>query len=257
MRDDGAELDSAFERWLLDSARREALELGSSEQAWARFTKTSEHVNRSVSGTGTSWFGLAPARGHLISLAAGLVFGSALTAVVWPARDSARTPEASAPSLATRQMPASEPRASGVDAFVAPSAELPAAARETPKGAATPPAASAAARERITRYGTTSSPRRASPAVPRGSSLAAEIKALDAVKAAITSGDGDLALERVAAFHRAFPRAQLAADAEGLAIEALLAKGDVESAARRAARFLSDYPGDPHAARFAPIAEPR
>lgn len=84
--------------------------------------------------------------------------------------------------------------------------------------------------------------------------LEAEVRALDAIQRAVSEGRPGEALDAVEVFHREFPRAQLAADAEGLAIEALLARGDTGAAAERAARFLERYPSDPHAPRFAPLA---
>lgn len=83
--------------------------------------------------------------------------------------------------------------------------------------------------------------------------LEAEVRALDAIQRAVSEGRPGDALDAVDVFHREFPRAQLAADAEGLAIEALLARGDTAAAAERAKRFLQRYPSDPHAPRFAPL----
>jgi hypothetical protein len=51
------------------------------------------------------------------------------------------------------------------------------------------------------------------------------------------------------AYNRHFPEAQLAPDADALAIEAPAEQGSRAEAARRSARFLSQYPKDPHAAR--------
>ena len=56
-------------------------------------------------------------------------------------------------------------------------------------------------------------------------------------------------------YHREFPDGALAPDADVVALEAVAAKRDQGETARRAALFLSRYPGDPHAARVRWLAD--
>jgi outer membrane protein assembly factor BamD (BamD/ComL family) len=85
--------------------------------------------------------------------------------------------------------------------------------------------------------------------------LAAEVAALDAVRAAMTARDAHEALVLVETYHRNFPEGQLAPDAEMLAIEALETQGERAEMARRASRFLNQYPNDPHAPRVRLLAD--
>jgi hypothetical protein len=87
------------------------------------------------------------------------------------------------------------------------------------------------------------------------STLAAEVLALDEVRAAVVAQDFARALAHVESYHRVFPRGQLAADADALAIEALEARGDHDLAARDAKKFLGRNPNDPHAARMRALSE--
>jgi hypothetical protein len=78
-----------------------------------------------------------------------------------------------------------------------------------------------------------------------GSTLAAEVAALDAARKA---GSADETLRLVDRYQYDFPAGELTADAEVVAMEALSAKGERDELALRAARFLARYPNDPHAA---------
>jgi TolA-binding protein len=66
----------------------------------------------------------------------------------------------------------------------------------------------------------------------------------------MAAGDFERALEATEAYARAFPRGQLAADADALAAQALAARGERTRASERAQRFLERHPDDPHAARM-------
>jgi hypothetical protein len=81
------------------------------------------------------------------------------------------------------------------------------------------------------------------------SSLAAEVARLDAARTSNAVGDYDETIRLIERYHREFPDGALAPDAEVVALEAVAAKRDQAETARRAALFLSRYPGDPHAAR--------
>jgi TolA-binding protein len=68
-------------------------------------------------------------------------------------------------------------------------------------------------------------------------------------------GDNDESIRLIERYRQDFPKGALAPDADVVALEALAAKGDKAEVARRAALFLSRYPGDPHAARVRWLAE--
>jgi TolA-binding protein len=81
------------------------------------------------------------------------------------------------------------------------------------------------------------------------SPLAAEVARIDAARTSNAVGDYDGTVQLVERYHRDFPSGALAPDADVVALEAVAAKRDRAETARRAALFLSRYPGDPHAAR--------
>lgn len=83
----------------------------------------------------------------------------------------------------------------------------------------------------------------------RASILAAEVSRLDAARASNAVGDYDETIQLIERYHRDFPDGALGPDADVVALEAVAAKPDYAETARRAALFLSRYPGDPHAAR--------
>jgi hypothetical protein len=72
--------------------------------------------------------------------------------------------------------------------------------------------------------------------------LAAELAALDAVRAKLGSGDARAALVLLDAYQREFPKARLSLEAEVLRIDALDRAGHVEAARRRAAAFVQNHP---------------
>jgi hypothetical protein len=270
-----SDADGDFERSLLEAARREEPPSpAETERAWRRFATSGSQVAASVvGGAARAW----PSSSSLGWLATGLLAGSMATAALMAGRDAVPEPVATtgeqasaAAALSGEQGPrhAHQP----LPAPVAPPPALPAT---VPAEGESPPApfgarrvanrarfpasestAEAASAPRAPKRGAT--PDRAAPK-QRGSrgaaaaGLEAEVRALDDIQRAVSDGHALEALDAVDAFHREFPRAQLAADAEGLAIEALLARGDTDAAAERAARFLERYPSDPHAPRFAPL----
>jgi hypothetical protein len=87
------------------------------------------------------------------------------------------------------------------------------------------------------------------------STLAAEVSRIDAARRASAGSDNDESIRLIERYHQDFPKGALAPDADVVALEALAAKGDKAEVARRAALFLSRYPGDPHAARVRWLAE--
>jgi hypothetical protein len=99
-------------------------------------------------------------------------------------------------------------------------------------------------------------PAEAAAAAPTPSTLAAEVAALDAARAAAAAGRPDETLRLVGQYRYDFPDGELRADAEVVAIRALAGKGERAEAARLAARFLARYPDDPHAAEIRRLAAP-
>ncbi len=80
------------------------------------------------------------------------------------------------------------------------------------------------------------------------STLAAEVAALDAARAAARAGAYNRALDLLGQYQRDFPAGALGADADVATIEVLYAKRDRAEATRRAEHFLAQFPNDPHSA---------
>lgn len=87
-------------------------------------------------------------------------------------------------------------------------------------------------------------------AAPPQTTLAAEVAALDAARAAAAGHRFDEALKLISLYHYDFPEGELAADAEVIAIEALRAEHDLPEMRRRASRFVQQHPDDPHTQRI-------
>ena len=276
--------DSEFERSLLQSAQCDAPP-DDAQQAWARFAGT---MNLVVSGTEPA-SGLyranvpadAAASANLTQAAAartarvsamkwlllGALGGSGLTAAVLMERHPSRQ------GLSTR--PATVGSASVVKASSPPS-RLEAASKESeqPTAPASEPAFPTTHRRHSVQAWTPSNPqserlasatettsKNPSNETPRetllapSSTLAAEVSRLDAARTAIAAGAYDEAIRLIDRYHRDFPAGALSPDADVVAIEAEAAKPDQAAVARRAALFLSRYPGDPHAARVKWLAD--
>lgn len=72
---------------------------------------------------------------------------------------------------------------------------------------------------------------------------------LDAARGALAAGQPSLALDRLAAYHRAYPRPSFDVEGEVLEIQALAALGQTEAARTKAQVFLRDHAGSPYEAR--------
>lgn len=81
------------------------------------------------------------------------------------------------------------------------------------------------------------------------SALAAELGALDAARARLSSGDASGALAQLDDYARAYPRGRLVLEAEVLRIDALSKAGQKTQAKRRAEAFLRKHPNSVLAAR--------
>lgn len=230
-RNDAA--DVAFERLLLGSAQADVLPQSAVRDAWSKFAGSAGALAAGVEARGSGQASAAaPAasevRGALQWLALGALSGGLVTAAWMASGERAGLVPVLVPTVAHSASAALSPRA--------PERER---ASRTPAN----PAPSSAEPSR--RAPAVSTP----PRPPRASTLAAEVRALDAVRTAIAIGAHDQALRLVEGFHRDFPAAQLAADAEVLALEALAAQGNASELESRAARFLRRYPNDPQSPR--------
>jgi hypothetical protein len=242
-----ADADASFERLLLRSASADPLPHAATREAWARFASASSGVALVASAApGPAGLLHAARRSSLTWLAVGALGGSAITAAWLGTRPTTTVAGVAPSSQVTAIAPPSPPSAQGsvVPALEPDTQERLESGQRRPLARKQPQTASAPAAKQ--------QPIAASDA----SSLAAEVSALDAVQRAITARDFPRALRLVAEYHRAFPHGQLAPDAEALAIEALETSGNRSELATRAARFLRQYPNDPHAGRIAAFVEP-
>jgi len=236
--------DLEFERALLEAGRADELPHADTPRAWARFAAESAVTMAALPAR----LGAAPiaraaaaaraARGGAAKwLVAGVLGGSVVTAGLMEWRHPG------APALAPAAVVSSPPAARQgeppppVDRARIAAPELKETDAIAPLGSTAPGTrARAAAR------------RREAGAADLPSTLGAEVAALDAAREAAAAGDPDEALRLVDRYRYDFPAGELAADAEVVAIEALVAKGDHAEATRRAERFLARAPHDPHAA---------
>jgi hypothetical protein len=271
-------MDAAFERLLLNSARSDGPSGAATREAWLKFASTTGALAAVIAGAGATQGVLfrAARSASLKWLAIGAIGGSALTATWLGAQRSSPTAFVPPPSSGVALVPSSElaqrdgtPTVPATPASTqTPSSSREEAAAREPasqalglSGSARHPRAVAARSQRdgqLARKGAVRSPPGADhERAPYGeaSLLAAEVAALDAVRAAISAGNAHQALGLVDAYHRDFPEGQLAPDAEALAIEALETQEERTEMARRAAQFLSRYPNDPHAPRIRLLAE--
>jgi hypothetical protein len=74
------------------------------------------------------------------------------------------------------------------------------------------------------------------------SALAAELGALDAVRARLAGGDANGALAKLEEYARTYPRGRLVLEAEVLRIDALAKSGQRSAAKKRAETFLQRHP---------------
>jgi hypothetical protein len=99
-------------------------------------------------------------------------------------------------------------------------------------------------------------PTAAAATVASGDTLAREIALIDAGRASLASAPAR-ALAVLETHRREFPRGQLAAEREFLAVEALLAAHRSDDANRRAADLAARYPSSSYAARAARLLDTR
>jgi len=226
--------DERFERLLIDSAQNDELP-SNVDAAWNKFGATLSGASLLAAGAGGA---LAVQRAQRWLAAKWLIWGaltgSALTALsLRPSHEQ----RAEAPALL------SAPLAVPVIASVAPTASSQA---EAPQPASRPPATARPAPHSLRPRAPAT---RGEPAASPSSTLTAQVALLDAARTAIAAGAFAEALRLSERYRAEFPTGELAPEAEVVAIEALIERGQRQPAAERAARFLARYPGDPHTAR--------
>jgi hypothetical protein len=259
--------ESEFERRLLASARRDQGPPDVAD-AWARLAgalgpivadpalgggqsaTSADGAAGLVSRTGAGAGLRAAAKWVLL----GAVVGSASTAaiLVGPGRRRADAPRAVVPAQAVTVVKGPAPAGLSLAAVPLAASESSAAAH-----ASRPKHMGAAHRRGLlaSAAGADGSDDAVSAGPAPASPLAAEVARLDAARTSNAVGDYDRTIELVERYHRDFPDGALAPDADVVALEAVAAKRDRAETARRAALFLSRYPGDPHAARVKWLAE--
>jgi len=277
--------DSEFERNLLQSAQQDAPP-DDAQQAWARFAGVMNLVVSgaepgsglhcaTVPGDATAPCDIAQvtaARAARVSamkwLLLGALAGSGLTAAVLMQPHASKLGShprpAPAASIFTIRANSSPSRLEGASKDVN---ELPMASTSESAFVTTHPRRPAQARAPFMRQSERLAPATVTASkewsnekfgetlLAPSSTLAAEVSRLDAARTAIAAGAYDEAIGRIERYHRDFPAGALSPDADVVAIEAEAAKPDQAAVARRAAAFLSRYPGDPHSARVKWLAE--
>ncbi|AKV02695.1 hypothetical protein AKJ09_09358 [Labilithrix luteola] len=87
------------------------------------------------------------------------------------------------------------------------------------------------------------------PSEPTSAELPDELSMIDAVRSALSAGQPSLALERLAAYRRTYPRASFDVEGDVLEVQALAALGQTASARNKAQAFLLAHAGSPYEAR--------
>ena len=226
--------DERFERLLIDSAQSDELPTHV-DAAWHKFGAVLSGVSVLAAGAGGT-LAVQRAQRWLAAkwLIWGVLAGSALTALsLRPSHDHRTVPSAAL----------SVPTAVPTTTSSTPTAGIEVVTRQRD---AAPPTTPKAMPHSI-RPRTPASHSEAAP--PATSTLTAEVALLDAARAAAAAGTFAEALRLADRYRIDFPGGELAPEAEVVAIEALVERGEKPSARERAARFLARYPGDPHTGR--------
>ncbi|HET7544123.1 MAG TPA: hypothetical protein VFK05_29830 [Polyangiaceae bacterium] len=228
--------DERFERLLIDSARDDEMP-SNVPAAWQRFDSALRGASLLAAGAGGA---LAVRRAQRWLAAKWLIWGaltgSALTAFSLRAhRDRPTEPgPALAVPAAVSALASSAPPARAEVATLAPEPSS-----QTEKPATRSPA----------RVPPRVSPPRQKSAPQPGSTLAAQVVLLDSARRALARGTFSEALRLADSYHTDFPNGELNPEAETVAIEALIARGERAPALERAQRFFARFPGDPHLSR--------
>jgi outer membrane protein assembly factor BamD (BamD/ComL family) len=90
----------------------------------------------------------------------------------------------------------------------------------------------------------------------QSAALRAEVKALDAARATLASGNAQGTLALLEGYDRSYPRGLLKLEAEVVRIDALARSGQTEAARRRADAFLKQHPKSVLASRVRRYSSP-
>jgi TolA-binding protein len=249
--------DGEFEQMLLRSARGDTPP-EDARDAWVRFSGTFGSMGATPGAGGHPTFAPSPSGpGGARTVAMkwllwGVIAGSAATAAVMV---RARPRETGATATVVVEDTKSAPP--GTTTVVGrPAAPSPKVAPGVDRSAiVTTSLAALATHPRSASRGHARAPQELAAAGSSGSTLAAEVSRIDAARTANAAGDYDEAVWLIGRYHQDFPDGALAPDADVVALEAVAAKHDRPETARRAALFLSRYPGDPHATKVKRLAE--
>jgi hypothetical protein len=226
--------DERFERLLIDSAQSDELP-SNVDAAWHKFGAAVSGVSLLAAGAGGA-LAVQRAQRWLAAkwLVWGVLTGSALTALSLRSSHVNRAVPSAAlsASVAVPSATSNTPTA-GIEIVTR---RLDPASTPAPK--ATP---------HSSRLRAPASHSKATP--PATSTLTAQVALLDAARTAAAAGAFAEALRLADRYRADFPSGELAPEAEVVAIEALVERGEKPRASERAARFLARYPGDPHTAR--------
>jgi hypothetical protein len=252
-----AALEQHFERALIESARADAPPAGAKDAAWDRFAAALAATAGVADADGpraaaAADGGRLAAHGSALKwLVIGAIGGSALTAAVMATQRPPSVALPAAQQATPRSLPAAPPSDRSPSAVsVGPAAHAPAVI--APPGA---PVANPRARSRPADH--VLRPVAAPAANSHAAALAAEVALLDSALRANAAGAYRDALRIIDDYRRRFPTGELGIDADVIALDALAAEHEDDRVATDAARFLSRYPNDPHAAHVrALIDEP-
>lgn len=257
---------SAFERELLQAgsgyrvspeARQKtlaALGLGATVGAAGAAAAHSTLFGKLTAAKG--WLGLGWVKGTVAAVAAVGALASA-PAVYRAVTDGAVSdgapsePPKSGAAAPAPQIPA--PQAPAPEAAPARDEEAPAAGSDVRQDAASEDARPV---EREVRKGSRASAAKSEPPEVTTEVLRAELAALDAARAKLSSGSPQGALAALDEYGRSYPRGLLRLEAEVLRIDALAQAGQTEAAKARASAFLRQHPKGVLAARVRRYAEP-
>ncbi len=215
--------DSAFERRLLRSARRDAVSLRSRHHILSRLGMGGIW---SLAALAAAAKAAAAQASYATAIAGGAVFVGA--AALWVGSSVAATPAPSAPKEATTLRSAPEERAR--DRARAPESPAP---RGIAALAEEPPTATPAAKS----------------GVRAPDALSLELDAVEQAREAFARGNYAEALDLLDAYRRRFTHRRLDTEAMVLRIETLSAAGERASAERLGRRFLDKHADGPYARR--------
>jgi hypothetical protein len=190
----------------------------------------------------------------------GLVKWIAATAIVGSAGVGAyavmsRTPNATANAGRTREPEQAIAHADEAPLVAPPIGEA-SADPVSPAGDASENGANSPALPEQHRRAAAAKPASADKVAAEGSSLEAEVAALDLARSVLAAGDATRTLALLDQYGQAFPKGALRPEATYLRIQALSKSGQRGAARSLAARFLAHHPESPHAPQLQALLSP-